>query len=54
MAFLDSSVIVDYLDEVEAVVQYVDEQPHLLTISKPSTDPTPMGRQPSAATSIPK
>ena len=33
MAFLDSSAIVDYLDEVESVVQYVDEQPHLLTSS---------------------
>ena len=33
MAFLDSSVIVDYLDDVASVVQYVDEQPHLLTSS---------------------
>lgn len=33
MAFLDSSVIIDYLDEVESVVQYVDEQSHLLTSS---------------------
>jgi predicted nucleic acid-binding protein len=33
MAFLDSSVIVDYLDDVAPVVQYVDKQPHLLTSS---------------------
>lgn len=33
MAFLDSSAIIDYLDEVESIVQYVDEQPHLLTSS---------------------
>jgi predicted nucleic acid-binding protein len=33
MAFLDSSVIIDYLAGVEDVVDYVDEQPRLLTSS---------------------
>lgn len=33
MVFLDSSVIVDYLDDVESVVDYVDDQSHLLTSS---------------------
>lgn len=33
MAFLDSSVIVEYLDDTGPVVEYVDEQPHLLTSS---------------------
>lgn len=33
MAFLDSSVIIDYLAGVDEVVEYVDEQPRLLTSS---------------------
>ena len=33
MTFLDSSVIIDYLDGVEDVVQFVDEQPVLVTSS---------------------
>lgn len=33
MAFLDSSVIIDYLDGVEHVVAFVDQQSHLLTSS---------------------
>jgi len=33
MAFLDSSVIIDYLAGVDDVVRYVDDQPRLLTSS---------------------
>ncbi|SFR47733.1 type II toxin-antitoxin system VapC family toxin [Halogeometricum limi] len=33
MTFLDSSVIIDYLDGVEEVVEFVDEQPGLATSS---------------------
>ena len=33
MTFLDSSVIIDYLDGVGEVVEFVDEQPVLLTSS---------------------
>lgn len=33
MAFLDSSAIIDYLDGVEHVVEFVDDQSHLLTSS---------------------
>lgn len=33
MTLLDSSVIIDYLDGVEAVVDFVDEQPTLVTSS---------------------
>lgn len=33
MAFLDSSVIIDYLDGIEHVAEYVEEQSHLLTSS---------------------
>lgn len=33
MAFLDSSVIIDYLDGVEHIVEYVDQQTNLLTSS---------------------
>ncbi|MBV0925220.1 type II toxin-antitoxin system VapC family toxin [Halomicroarcula limicola] len=33
MTFLDSSVIIDYLDGVEEVVGFVDEQPVLVTSS---------------------
>ena len=33
MAFLDSSVIIDYLDGVSHVVEYVDRQTNLLTSS---------------------
>jgi hypothetical protein len=33
MAFLDASVIIDYLDGVEPVVEYVDGQQQLLTSS---------------------
>ncbi len=33
MAFLDSSVIIDYLDGVERTVEFVDNTPHLLTSS---------------------
>ena len=33
MTFLDSSVIIDYLDGVEDVVEFVDEQPTLVTSS---------------------
>ncbi|WP_458210914.1 PIN domain-containing protein [Haladaptatus sp. NG-SE-30] len=33
MTFLDSSVIIDYLDGVEEVVEFVDEQPVLVTSS---------------------
>lgn len=33
MAFLDSSVIIDYLGDVERVVDYVDDQPTLRTSS---------------------
>ncbi|WP_136716265.1 PIN domain-containing protein [Halorientalis salina] len=33
MTFLDSSVIIDYLDNVEHVVEFVDDQPTLLTSS---------------------
>jgi predicted nucleic acid-binding protein len=31
MAFLDSSVIIDYLTGVDTVVEYVDDQPRLVT-----------------------
>ncbi|MFB6178790.1 MAG: PIN domain-containing protein [Halorientalis sp.] len=33
MTFLDSSVIIDYLDNVAPVVEFVDDQPTLLTSS---------------------
>ena len=33
MTLLDSSVIIDYLDGVEEVVEFVDEQPGLVTSS---------------------
>ena len=33
MTVLDSSVIIDYLDGVEEVVEFVDEQPVLVTSS---------------------
>ena len=33
MAFLDSSVIIDYLDGVAPAVDFVNEQSHLLTSS---------------------
>jgi len=33
MAFLDSSVIIDYLDGVDRVVEFVDDTSHLLTSS---------------------
>jgi len=33
MTFLDSSVIIDYLDNVRPVVEFVDDQPTLLTSS---------------------
>lgn len=33
MAFLDSSVIIDYLDGVDHIVEYVDQQTNLLTSS---------------------
>lgn len=33
MAFLDSSAIIDYLDGVTHVVEFVDDQSHLLTSS---------------------
>lgn len=33
MAFLDSSVIIDYLAGIESVVTFVDDQPRLLTSS---------------------
>lgn len=33
MTLLDSSVIIDYLDGVEEVVEFVDEQPVLVTAS---------------------
>lgn len=33
MAFLDSTVIIDYLDGIEHVVEFVEQQPHLLTSS---------------------
>lgn len=33
MTFLDTSVIIDYLDDVDAVVSFVDEQESLLTSS---------------------
>jgi hypothetical protein len=33
VTFLDSSVIIDYLDGVEDVVRFVDEQPTLVTSS---------------------
>ncbi|ELZ65793.1 type II toxin-antitoxin system VapC family toxin [Haloferax sp. Atlit-6N] len=33
MTFLDSSVIIDYLDGVAEVVEFVDEQPTLVTSS---------------------
>ena len=33
MTFLDSSVIIDYLDGVEEVVEFVNEQPTLVTSS---------------------
>ncbi|MFC7228017.1 type II toxin-antitoxin system VapC family toxin [Salinirubellus salinus] len=33
MSFLDSSIIIDYLDGVEDVIQFVDEQPTLVTSS---------------------
>ena len=33
MTFLDSSVIIDYLDGVEEVVEFVDEQPTWVTFS---------------------
>jgi predicted nucleic acid-binding protein len=33
MTFLDSSVIIDYLDGIEAVVEFVDERPVLVTSS---------------------
>lgn len=33
MTFLDSSVIIDYLDGIEEIVEFVDEQPVLVTSS---------------------
>lgn len=33
MTFLDSSVVIDYLDNVRPVVEFVDDQPTLLTSS---------------------
>ncbi|MFC7203504.1 type II toxin-antitoxin system VapC family toxin [Haloferax namakaokahaiae] len=33
MTFLDSSVIIDYLDGVEEIVEFVDEQPVIVTSS---------------------
>ncbi|SEO21270.1 hypothetical protein SAMN04487948_101117 [Halogranum amylolyticum] len=33
MTFLDSSVVIDYLDGVEEIVEFVDEQPVLVTSS---------------------